>query len=173
VPPARETLLRTTRFSVERVRCTHPDGGQSTHEFIVHPGAVVILPILDEETWIMIRNFRPALGRELLELPAGTLEPGEDPAACAARELEEETGYRAAQWEPLGAFYSCPGISNERMYGFVARVLTATRQRLAPGERIRVEPVRPADVLRRVRMGELEDGKSIALLATYFLRQDR
>lgn len=121
----------------------------------------------------MIRNFRPALGRELLELPAGTLEPGEDPAACAARELEEETGYRAAQWEPLGAFYSCPGISNERMYGFVARVLTATRQRLAPGERIRVEPVRPADVLRRVRMGELEDGKSIALLATYFLRQDR
>jgi ADP-ribose pyrophosphatase len=118
---------------------------------------------------VLIRNWRPSAGRELLELPAGTLEPGEAPRECAIRELEEETGYRAARLEPLAEFFTSPGICTERMYGFVARELTRTQQQLDAGEQIRVEPMPPDKVLQQLKSGTLEDGKSIAVLALYFL----
>ncbi len=167
----RELLLQTSRFSVERLRRAMPDGTCTTREIVAHPGAVVILPILEDGTLVMIRNFRPAVGRELLELPAGTLEKEETPADCARHELEEETGYRANEFQPLPPFYTSPGISTERMYGFVARDLTRTAQKLDPGEQIRVEIMQPDKILQLLRQGVLEDAKSIAVLARHFLQQ--
>ena len=161
-------------FSVER-RAYARDGTASgaasvTRDVVVHPGAVTVLPVLEDGWLVMIRNYRYATECELLELPAGTLEPDESPERCALREVEEETGYRAQRVEPLCEFYTTPGICTERMWAFVARGLTETRQNLQGDERIRVV-VMPPDQLRRMLVaGEIEDGKTIAALGTYFLR---
>lgn len=93
-----EVLLETRKFTVRRLEYNVPGQGLVRRELVVHPGAVTILPLLDPQTVVMIRNYRFAVGAELLELPAGTLEPPEPPVECAARELEEETGYRAAHF---------------------------------------------------------------------------
>ncbi|HOW19573.1 MAG TPA: NUDIX hydrolase [Phycisphaerae bacterium] len=140
-----------------------------TREIVVHPGAVVVLPVLTDTDIVMIRNYRYAIERELIELPAGTLEPGEDPAACAARELEEETGYRAGRIEPLGEFYTTPGITDELMRCFVAHDLRKTSQRLDTGERIRPEVVPFEQAIDWIRQGTIVDGKTIAVLLRYHL----
>jgi ADP-ribose pyrophosphatase len=165
-----QVLLVTPKFTVERRQVRRPDGTVRIHDLVTHPGAVVVLPILDDGSIVLIRNWRPSVGRELLELPAGTLEPGEPPETCARRELEEETGYRAANVTAVAEFYTSPGICTERMHGFVARGLTATSQQLDAGEHIRVE-VTPADkVLHLLSCGSFEDGKSIAMLSLHFLQ---
>lgn len=129
---------------------------------VVHPGSVVLLPLRDDGKLLLIRNRRFAVERTLLELPAGTLELGEDPAGCAARELEEETGHRAASLTALLAFYPSPGMSSERMHVFVARGLTQTEQRLDESEQIEVEPLALEEVLARIERNEIEDAKTIA-----------
>ena len=108
---------------------------------MVHPGAVVVLPLLDDGRIVMIHNFRHTMEEELLELPAGTLAPGEPPIDAARRELSEETGYAAGSVEPFITFYTLPGICTERMHAFIATDLRAGEQRLEPGEQIRVEIV--------------------------------
>src|SRR6188768_3455391 len=120
------------------------------YQWIDHPGASVILPLLDEDKIVMIRNYRVAIDKELWELPAGTLEPGEPPLETAYRELEEETGYRAAEMEPLPTFYTSPGINNELMYPFIARKLTPTEQKLDAGEQISVEVLPLEKVLQLI-----------------------
>ena len=112
----------------------------------------------------MIRNHRAAVGRELWELPAGTLEPGEAPEKTAARELEEETGYRPGRVEKLGEFYTTPGLTDELMRAYVATDLVAAGQKLEAGERIEAEVVPAARVMELVDSGELMDGKSLAAL---------
>ena len=139
-------------------------------EVVVHPGAVTILPLLDDGRIVLIRNQRLTIGQELLELPAGTLEPGEPPRDCALRELEEETGYRADTISPLCEFYTTPGICTERMWVFVARDLTHTQQNLQGAEQIRVCVLTIDEVRRMLRAGEIEDGMTIAALGTYLLR---
>ena len=136
-------------------------------EIVVHPGAAVILPLLDDQTIVMVRNQRPAAGGMLLELPAGTLEPGEPPEGCAARELTEETGYRAKTLRKLVDFYSSPGICTERMFAFVAEGLEPARQDLDEGEELVVERVTWGEALRMVQANEIRDGKSIAALLYY------
>ncbi len=164
-----ETLLQTSKFSVERRVVPLPDGGVCEREVVVHPGAAVVLPILEDGSIVMIRNTRFSVGRTLLELPAGTLEPGEPPISCAARELEEETGYRAEQIEPLCEFYTSPGICNERMYAFTARGLTRVGQRLEKTEKIHVHIV-PEDNIRQMLVERsIEDGKTIAVVGIYLL----
>jgi ADP-ribose pyrophosphatase len=158
-------------FSVERRIYPGPGGGTLVRDVVVHPGAVTVLPLLDDGSLVMIHNFRHAVGRELLELPAGTLEPDESPTECAARELEEETGYRAGRIEPLCEFFTTPGITNERMLAFVASDLTKTSQDLQGGEQIRVEVMDQARVRKMLQAGQIEDGKTIAVLSTYFLRR--
>jgi len=172
VAPTSQTLLKTKLFSVEhRVYGRSADGDKVIErDVVVHPGAVVILPILDDGRIVLIRNFRYTVERELYELPAGTRSKDETPIATARRELEEETGYRAAEMKPLIEFYTSPGILTERMYAFLARGLTQVGQRLDPGEQISVEPVPPGEVRRCLCAGEFLDGKSIAALATYFLQ---
>ncbi|UCG15857.1 MAG: NUDIX hydrolase [Phycisphaerales bacterium] len=166
----RETLVSGRIFSVERRWYPRNGGGTLMREIVVHPGAVTVLPMLADGSVVMIHNFRHAVEQELLELPAGTLEPGEAPAACAARELEEETGYSAARIEPLCEFFTTPGITNERMLVFVATELTKTRQNLQGDEQIRVEVMHPARLQEMLVGGRIRDGKTIAVLSTFFLR---
>ncbi len=163
---AAEEVLRAAKFTVERRRVVR--GGQRfDRHIVVHPGAAVILPLLDDGRVVLVENQRVSVGRALLELPAGTLEPPEPPIACAARELEEETGYRAARLRPLVEFLASPGICTERMHAFLAEGLAPGPQRLEPGEVCRPVVLEWDDLLGRVRDGAIEDGKTIATVLYY------
>ena len=166
----KETLLTARRFTVERREVAMPSGRVADWDVVSHPGAVVVLPVSNDGSIVLIHNFRPAVGRTLLELPAGGLEADEEPGACAARELQEETGYRAAAIEPFGEFYSSPGFLNERMHVFVATGLTQVGQNLDEHEEITVEAYPPDKIRQMLIDGLIEDGKTIAVLGTYFLR---
>lgn len=136
-------------------------------QWVDHPGAVVILPLLDETRVVMIRNFRVAVDQELWELPAGTLEPDEPPLTTAFRELEEETGYVAQEMESLPSYYMSPGINNEVMYPYIARNLTLKQQNLDEGEQIRVEVVTWPDLLKLIQNGTVKDAKTITTCLYY------
>lgn len=164
-----EILLRSRIFDVER-RTIDDGEHQITREVVVHPGAVAILPVLSDGRIVMIRNQRFTVGRQLLEIPAGTLEPGESPAECAARELEEETGYRSQQIEPLTEIFTSPGVLTERMWIYTAHQLTKTKQNLQSDERIVVDIMEASELKKLICNGEIEDGKTVAALATWLLR---
>lgn len=167
-----ETLLQTRIFDVQRRTYAAPDGHAVVRDIVVHPGAVAIIPRLEDGSLVMIHNYRHPVEQELLELPAGTLEPPEEPIQAAARELEEETGYVAGEMEPFMEFFTTPGICTELMRCFIARNLTKTQQRLSPTEQIRVEVV-PAERARQaICDGSIRDGKTIAALGAYFLRRE-
>ena len=165
-----QLLLATSRFNVERRVFTGADGQSVTREVVVHPGAVVILPIVDSRRIVMIRNLRYTIEQELWELPAGTAEPNEAPIETARRELEEEAGYRAETMTPLTEFFTSPGVLTERMFAFVATELQPIGQRLEIGERIVAEIVELNRARTWLTNGELRDGKTIAVLGTYFAR---
>jgi ADP-ribose pyrophosphatase len=154
----RTLIHRGRKFDFEQLEFVGSDGKLLRREVVRHPGAVVILPILDDGRIAIIRNHRPSLDRPLYELPAGTLEAGEEPLACAGRELIEETGYQAATIDPLGRFYTSPGLSDELMWAFVATRLTQVGQRLEADERLTVHPTPPATVFGMIESGELMDG---------------
>jgi ADP-ribose pyrophosphatase len=160
----REEILSNSLFKVVRLTFREPDGREIVRDVIEHRGASVILPLLDDGRVILIRNVRRTVGKTLWELPAGTLEPGEAPEVCAAREVEEETGYRAGTITPLTAFFASPGILDERMHGFLATDLTPSEQSLDADEEIEVFPIPQWQVRDMLRDGHIEDGKTIALL---------
>jgi ADP-ribose pyrophosphatase len=164
-----EVLLETRLFRVVRHRGRTASGHEYVRETVQHPGAVVVLPILDDGRVCLIRNYRVAVKRALIELPAGTLEPGEDPADTARRELEEETGYQAAHIEPLLQFYMSPGILNERMHAYLATGLKQGPAKLEAGEEIEPLLVEREEALRMIRDDEIQDGKTIATLLFYEL----
>ncbi len=161
---SREVLLEAAKFDVARLRFEGPDGTEIVRDVVEHPGAAVILPVLEDGRVILIRNLRRTVGKVLWELPAGTLEPGEQPEACAAREVEEETGYEAGTLAPLTEFFPSPGVLNERMYGFLATDLVRTEQSLDETEEIEVFHVPTWQVRDMLKEGHIEDGKTIALL---------
>ena len=168
-------VLQGRRFDVYAVDSPAPDGKLHRREIVVHPGAVVVLGLLAGDRVLMIRNKRIAVGDTLLELPAGTLEPPEEPIVCAGRELIEETGYRAKRITPLTTFFTSPGICTETMYAFLAEDLTEGAQDLDEGEEIVAEPVKLTDALDMIRRGIIRDGKTIATLLYYdaFVRNSR
>ncbi len=142
-------------------------GKQIEREIVAHPGAVIILPVLRDGNLVLIRNLRHTVGEELWELPAGTLEKGEDPARCAERELTEETGYRAAEIVPFGWFYTSPGILTEKMFAFIGAGLSAGPQALEDNETIQVEIVTPDRTLAMIRDNKIVDAKTIAVVLKY------
>ena len=142
-------------------------GTRHKREVCAHPGAVVILPFVDAENILLIRNRRYAVGETLVELPAGTLEKGEDPMNCAGRELVEETGYLAARLKSIGDFYSSPGILSEKMYAFAAYDLTRAQASHEEGEEIELAPASLDDAIDMIRYGQIKDGKTIATLLMY------
>jgi ADP-ribose pyrophosphatase len=142
-------------------------GARHLREVVIHPGAVVVLGIQGDGSILLIRTRRYAVGQTLIELPAGTLEKGEDPMNCAGRELLEETGYLAGRLQPIGNFYTSPGILSEKMYAFAAYDLEAQRQALEEGEEIEVVPTPLEQAIEMIRQGEIHDGKTIATLLMY------
>lgn len=156
-------------FKVQVLTWTDAQGRPVRREVVRHPGAVLIVPVLDDKNLVMIRNYRLAVDRELWEFPAGTLGAGEDPQAAALRELEEETGYVAGRVRKLGEFYTSPGFADELIRVFAAEDLTYKGQRLEPGEEIQVVKVPLNDALTMVHDGRLMDAKSVAALALYQL----
>ena len=142
-------------------------GVHHKREVVVHPGAVVILPFLDAETILLIRQRRFAIADVLTELPAGTLERGEEPINCAGRELIEETGYVANRLKPLGMLVPSPGILSERMYLFAAYDLEKSRAAPEEGEEIEVRPTRWDDAVEMIRSGEIVDAKTVATILRY------
>jgi ADP-ribose pyrophosphatase len=171
VPPD-EQLLATSRFRIVRRWRKLPSGKVVPRETIQHAGAVAILPILAgatpaDERICLIRNYRVAVRQTLVEIPAGTLEPGEDPADCAARELTEETGYRAGRIEHACDFFMSPGILNEKMHLFLAFDLTAGESALEEGEEIERLVVTRDEALRMAYAGEIQDAKTLAGLLWY------
>ena len=149
-----------------------PDGNVVQRDFFHYDGAAVVLPVLDDGAIVLIRNYRFAVDEHLYELPAGMLEPPEDPAECAARELIEETGYRAGRIEKLGEFYTGPGTTDENMHAFLATDLTDGQQDLEVYEEIHVEVFPAARVREMVADGTIHDGKTIAALAYYWMRKE-
>ena len=151
------------------------DGAVHAHDLVVHPGAAVILPILDDGRALLIRNYRFAVEGELLELPAGTIDGTEPAIECARRELVEETGYSAAEMTPLVSFYSSPGFCNEVLHAFLATGLSAGETALEPGERIDPAPMELDEALAAIEEGRIRDGKTIATLLYFdkFARRAR
>ncbi len=133
-------------------------------EVVEHRGAVAIVALDARQRVLMVRQFRVGPQAETLEIPAGTLEAGEDPAACATRELEEETGFRAAKWKHLTTFFSSPGFCTEQMYLYFARQFTATHAHPDDDEAIRAEWIPFTRVLKQIERGEIIDGKTILAL---------
>src|SRR5258707_649920 len=131
-----EILLEASKFRGVRETIASPGGKIKTREIIRHPGACVIVPLLDDGRVCLIRNWRIAVGQTLIELPAGTLEPPEPPELTAERELIEETGYRAKKIQFLHAFFLSPGILDEKMHLYLASGLTAGETAREEGEEI-------------------------------------
>lgn len=151
---------RVVKLDVETVEL--PDGRRAKREVVRHPGAVMVVPWLDGERVVLVRQFRYAAGATLLELPAGLLDrEAESPAACAARELTEETGYVAAQIEPVATFFTTPGFTDEQIHCFRATGLRPAGQDLDADESLEVVVVRYAEALAMIRRGEIRDGKTI------------
>jgi len=173
-PPISESTLYTGRkFRVVRREVPTPDGRTTGVDIIRHPGAVVILPLLSDDEIIMIRNFRYTLDREVWELPAGTLDVAGEPSIdAAARELEEEAGYRANRIAPLCEMHPSPGFLDERIEAFVATDLQRTQQRLEPTERIIVETVNWSDAVAMCRAGDITDAKTQVALFQWQLQRD-
>ena len=141
------------------------NGRRITLDIVRHPGAAAVVPFVSEDEVLLIRQFRHATGGTIFEVPAGKLDGGEDPEACAARELEEEAGQRAGRLERLGEIWTTPGFTDERIHLFAAFELEPVAQRLEADEVIEVVRVRFDRALEMIWTGELRDAKSaLALL---------
>jgi len=160
---------KVIRVLIEKVRL--PDGRESMREIVEHGGAVAIVPVDDDNGVYFVRQYRKPLDKILLEIPAGRLEPGEDPADCAKRELAEEIGFAPGELRQMAFLYSSPGFSSEKIYLYLARNLVRHRLENDEGEFLEVERIPLAEALKMVTDGTVEDGKTITgiLLAAHFL----
>ncbi len=136
-------------------------GGVATREVVGHPGAVSIVALNEAKEVILVRQYRYAVGRELLEIPAGKLEYGEEPLACAIRELEEETGFRATNLQHLCTYFTTPGFSDEIMYLYLATGLNAGTASPQSDENIVVQRLTLRQALHAIETGEIVDAKTI------------
>jgi ADP-ribose pyrophosphatase len=165
---ASETLIVASRFTVERVDYRLGDGRLASKEVVRHPGAVVILPILPDGRLCLIKNYRVAVDQEMIELPAGTLEPNESPETTARRELIEETGYRCGKLQALCRLFMSPGILNEQMHAFLATDLSEGLPDRECGEEIDNLLVEPEEALELVKNQVITDSKTVSVLLYYF-----
>ncbi|WP_372721187.1 NUDIX hydrolase [Novipirellula sp.] len=166
-PPEESIVLRGARFNVHAMSIRGSDGKTYVREVVRHPGAVVILPLLDDDTLVMIENNRPSVGETLLELPAGTREPDEPAEQTAFRELIEETGYQAKSVSLVHEFYSAPGISDELMLLYVARDLTRGEHAREATEQIENRIASREDVRSWIAEGRIRDAKTLVGLYAF------
>jgi ADP-ribose pyrophosphatase len=148
-----------------------PNGRRTTFSIVEHPGAVAIVPVHANGDVVLLRQFRPTIGEEIYEIPAGTIEKGEAPLATAKREIIEETGFKARQWTKIAEFFTAPGFCTELMHVYVARGLSPASAEGDADEVLR--PVRMSidQALKLVRTKKIRDAKSIAGLMIYHGRR--
>ena len=156
-----ETVFTSRVFNVVKKIVTGRSGQPLERYVVVHPGAVAVLPILDDGRFVLIRQPRVAVDEPLIEIPAGTLEPNEEPLATAYRELIEETGYTAGKLTPVMKFYTSPGMLKEAMHLFVAENLTAGSTAMEDGEQIETLLIEPDRAMSMIATGEIQDAKTI------------
>jgi ADP-ribose pyrophosphatase len=149
-----------------------PRGTTALREVVEHPGVVVILPLLGPRKLILVQQYREAVGEALLELPAGTLQPGEGPRDCALLELQEETGYKAKKVRRMFSCFLAPGYSNEIAHAFLAWKLSPGKATPEADESLRVFPIALDKALSMIRHNEIRDAKTIAAIL-WFLRPSR
>ena len=150
-----------------------PNGHRKSFEIVRHPGAAAIVPLKENGSVILIRQYRYAVDGYLLEIPAGTLHPGEDPMVCAARELEEEIGYKAIRWQKLLPIFTAPGFCDEKIHLYLAQGLRETRQRLDRDEIIERIEMPLSEAIAKILDGTICDAKSIAALTRVYLRRQK
>jgi ADP-ribose pyrophosphatase len=143
---------------------TGPDGQTIRRDMILHPGAVVILPVVDRDHICILRNYRFVIDETLWELPAGTLEPNEPLEKAAARELLEETGYVAKRWRSLGYLYASPGVLDEKLHLYVAEDLTPGEAQPEADEQLEPKTVAWSDALRMALDGTIKDAKTVTAI---------
>ena len=160
------TLSRSYRYKgrivnlrVDEARL--PDGGTAAREVVEHPGGVCVAALTDDGELLFVRQFRYPFGREMLEVPAGKLERGEDPRDCAVRELSEETGFSADELIYLGPCCTSPGFSTEVLHIYLARGLHSGKMHLDPDEFLNVEKYKLSELEAKVMSGEIDDAKTI------------
>ena len=158
---ASSSVYRGGFFDVFRDEIRRPDGKTGVREYIRHPGAVMMVPLLDEHTVILVRQFRYPLDRHFIEIPAGKMEPGEAPLATAKRELVEETGYEAASWKRLATLHPCIGYSDEKIELYLASDLHHVGSGLDDGEFLEVLPTPIDQALEWVMQGKITEVKAI------------
>ena len=168
---AEQTVYRGKFLDVRRDAVRLPDGSETAREYIVHPGAVVVIPLLDDGRLLLERQFRYPMGRVVLEFPAGKIDAGEDPLVCAVRELAEETGYRAAEWARAGILHNAIAYSTEGIEIWFARGLRAGRAQLDHGEFLELTTASEAELDALAQRGELTDAKT--LIGLLWLKQWR
>lgn len=159
-----ETIAGGGMLTVKRDQVRLPNGHKSQREYVLHPGAVVIVPLLPNGKVIMERQFRYPLQQTFIEFPAGKIDPGEDILVTGQRELLEETGYSAAQWIKLGHQHPCIGYSNEVIHIYLASQLSAGQHQRDVDEALEVFELDFDECLAMVKRGEITDGKTIVAL---------
>ena len=171
----REYVHRGKIFDVSRSRFMSEAKGEVEIEIVHHNGGAGTLPLFEDGTVALVRQWRYPLGRYSLEIAAGRIEPGQSPEETAARELEEELGYRASELREIGEFFVAPGYCEERLFVYLATGLEASEQNLDDDEEIEVVRMPFAEAIARVHSGEIDDAKSIItiLLAAPFVRANR
>jgi ADP-ribose pyrophosphatase len=157
-------------LKIDRDRVELPNGGTTDLEMVRHPGAAAVVPFVSDNELLLVRQFRYATKGFIYEVPAGTLQQGEAPEACAAREIQEEVGHKAGRFEHLASIYTTPGFTDEVIHLYIARDLTPVPQNLDHDEVLTVERVRFTEAIDMIRDGRLVDAKSICAL---LLAQDR
>ncbi|MEJ2764914.1 NUDIX hydrolase [Photobacterium sp. MCCC 1A19761] len=160
-----DILCQWKCFSVEQTTQTLPDGREVEFTTVKHPGAVVILPLTEDDELVMVHQYRPAIGRWILEFPAGTLEPNEDLHACAKRELAEEVQLEATQWHDMGELLPVPGFCDEVQHLYLAKALTPCPGAPDEDEVIEVVRLSRAEFEQKVANNTIQDAKT---LAAYF-----
>ncbi len=166
-----ETIYNGKILNIRKDKVLLPDNRNAMREIVEHSGGVAVIPIISNHEILIVRQYRIAVDEILWELPAGKLEPGEDPRVCAGRELEEETGYRAGKIKKLFSFYTSPGYSDEILHLYIARDLSFTGQKMDQDEFIEVEKVKKENMMQMIYKGQIKDSKSIIGLL-YFLWGD-
>ena len=156
-----DQVYRGAFLDVRRDQIRLPDGGTAQREYIVHPGAVMVVPLLDDGRLVIERQWRYPLARVMIEFPAGKIDAGEPPLLCGVRELAEETGYRAAEWARAGILHNAIAYSNEGIEIWFARGLTLGERSLDAGEFLEVGSASLDELDDLARRGELTDGKTL------------
>lgn len=165
-----KTIFKGKVVTLDLETVTLPNGKTVELEIVRHPGAAAMVPIKDDGTVVLIRQFRLAAGGYIYEIPAGKLHPSEDPRVCAARELEEEIGYRATRLEEIATFFTAPGFTDEVMHLYKATGLMRSTQNLDSDEVLEVVEMPLEKAIDQIRNGTIRDAKTIIGLQSVYLQ---